>query len=194
MTRRADIEERLLEMKNMSELMIDLAYSAVLFDSEEIAQEVQDLEDAQDRRYAQLQRDLLQAVKANEIDPEVALALGGLAIATENVADAARDIADVVLRDVEPHPVLKVSMGEADAIITRLVVDHGAPIDGVTLGDAKVQTDTGMLVFAIRRGDSWILGPSADVAPSASDVLLARGPEEGVEKLRALVAAPGAKE
>ncbi|MEM2487936.1 MAG: PhoU domain-containing protein, partial [Thermoproteota archaeon] len=38
------VREILLEMKNLSELMIDLAYSAALFNDKELAEEVLELE------------------------------------------------------------------------------------------------------------------------------------------------------
>ena len=40
-----NLKDVLIEMKNISELMVDLAYSAVLFESHPIADEVIDLEE-----------------------------------------------------------------------------------------------------------------------------------------------------
>jgi len=42
------VRDLLVEIKNLSELMIDLAYSAVLFDSRELAEEVLELEESVD--------------------------------------------------------------------------------------------------------------------------------------------------
>ncbi|RLI86019.1 MAG: potassium channel protein, partial [Archaeoglobales archaeon] len=42
---RRTVKDLLIEIKDTSEIIVDLAYSAILFDSEDIAEEVLDLED-----------------------------------------------------------------------------------------------------------------------------------------------------
>ncbi|RLF49893.1 MAG: hypothetical protein DRN20_00810, partial [Thermoplasmata archaeon] len=44
-----NVREILREMKDISELMVDLAYSAIIFDSKDIAREVKKLEEKMDR-------------------------------------------------------------------------------------------------------------------------------------------------
>jgi len=53
------IEKKVLEIKDTSELMIDLAYSSLLYDNKTIAEEVYDLENDIDEKYDQLQREIL---------------------------------------------------------------------------------------------------------------------------------------
>jgi uncharacterized protein with PhoU and TrkA domain len=52
---------------------------------------------------------------------------------------------------------------------------------GRTLGDINLETETGVRVIAIRRGDDWELHPGRDTEVRAGDVLLCRGPEAGIE-------------
>ena len=40
-----NVKDLFVEMKNISELAVDLAYSSILFDSEKMAEEVDDLEE-----------------------------------------------------------------------------------------------------------------------------------------------------
>ena len=54
------VEEIVLEMKDKSELMIDLAYSSILYDSEKLAKEVYDLEDLVDVLYQTIQKKTLE--------------------------------------------------------------------------------------------------------------------------------------
>lgn len=180
----------LLHLKDTSELMVDLSYSSFLYDREEIAEEVFSLEDDVDRRNSRVQRTAMELHRDGEVSLDQALATIRLAQAAEVIADSATEISDAVLRDVETHPVFRMSMEESDVQIARVVVADGAALDGATLGDEHVATATGMRVIAIRRGDDWLYGPGKDTSIQAGDVLVARGPDEGVEGLEALAQQP----
>lgn len=184
------IEDILLEMKNTSELMVDLAYSAVLYNNEDIAQEVAELEEAVDEMHLALQRATLENFERHKLTRDHAVAFLRLGQATEAIADSANMIADVILRDVELHPILSMSIQESEVNIARVRVDPGSGIDGKTIGSAHVATDTGMWIIAIRRGRSWIYGPKMDTELHAGDVLIARGPEDGQQALRELARGP----
>ena len=56
------VEEIVLEIKDKSELMVDLAYSSLLYDNKTIAKEVYDLEDFIDNLYKNLQRQSIQSI------------------------------------------------------------------------------------------------------------------------------------
>jgi len=56
-------EDIVLEIKDKSELMVDLAYSSVLYDNKTIAEEVYDLENLVDNLYRALQKKSLEDVK-----------------------------------------------------------------------------------------------------------------------------------
>ena len=99
-------EDMVLEIKDKSELMIDLAYSSLLYDNKVIAKEVYDLENLIDNLYQDIQKNALHEVQKGKLTPDDALTLMKLAQAGEQIADAAQEIADVELRDVELHPIL----------------------------------------------------------------------------------------
>jgi uncharacterized protein with PhoU and TrkA domain len=64
-----------------------------------------------------------------------------------------------------------------------------APAIGRTLRDISLPTETGMWVMAIRSGMDWEFDPGPDDIVSEGDVLLFRGPEEGVNLIRELMGA-----
>ena len=72
----------------------------------------------------------------------------------------------------------------------RVKVREGAAVIGRTLRELSLPTETGMWVMAIRSGIEWRFDPGPDDVLSEGDVLLARGPEEGVNLLRLLAGAP----
>ena len=115
----------------------------------------------------------------------VYLGLIRLHVATENIPDAAAEMAEVVLRDIEPHPVLKLAIKEAEETVTQACVTDNSPLINKTLKEARVHEETGMWVLAIKRGEKS-LRPKPDTKIELGDVLIASGYAEGVEALKKL--------
>jgi uncharacterized protein with PhoU and TrkA domain len=113
------------------------------------------------------------------------LGLIRLGVATERIADAAAEMAEVVLRDIEPHPVLKLAIKEAEETVTQACVSEGSPLINKTLKEARVPEETGMWILAIKRGETS-LRPKPYIKIQLGDVLLASGYAEGVEDLQKL--------
>jgi uncharacterized protein with PhoU and TrkA domain len=177
------VEDVVLEIKDKSELMVDLAYSSLLYDNQIIAKEVYDLEDLLDNLYKNLQRQTLEQVENKKLSVNDALTVLRLAEAGEQIADAAQEIADVELRDVELHPILKMSIRESDQVFTRVQVDKKSILNGKTLGQLKLASETGMMVIAMRHGDRWLYGPNKNTKIDSGDILFAKGPEDGEKHL-----------
>jgi uncharacterized protein with PhoU and TrkA domain len=179
-----EIVERLVELKNTSELMIDLAYSSLLLNNRELAEEVQRLEEHVDK----LHTDFELLVLKSEFKKEEArgfLGLIRLGVATEKIADAAAQISEVVLRGIEPHPVLQLSIREAEETVAYVPVARDSPLVDKTLLEARIPEETGMWILAIRRGDKYVR-PKPDSKIEGGDVLIASGYAEGVQDLKKL--------
>ena len=169
-------------MKNMSELMVDLAYSAVLFNSKAAAEEVITLENEVNSMNYEIKKESLVAARSYE-DAEKLTALLEIAEAAETMANAAKDLADLVITGFKPHPVFKMVMEESDKSIARVTIDESSELANNTLGDLLLVNRTGMRVIAIRRGVSWIYGPDKHTVILEDDVLLAKGSETGSDIL-----------
>jgi len=180
------VEDIVLEIKDKSELMIDLAYSSLIYDNTTIAKEVYDLEDMIDGLYKSLQRQTLEQVENKKLGVNDALTVLRLAEAAEQIADAAQEIADVELRDVELHPILKMSIRDSDVVFTRAQVKDNSILCNKTLGELKLASETGMMVIAMRHGDKWLYGPNKNTKIDSGDILFAKGPEDGEKHLIAL--------
>lgn len=177
------VEDIVLEIKDKSELMVDLAYSSLLYDNQTIAKEVYDLEDLVDILYKTLQKKTIENVKNKKLSADDALTVLRLAEAGEQIADAAQEIADVELRDVELHPILKMSIRESDQVFTRVKVDDESILAHKTLGELKLASETGMTIIAMRHGNKWLYGPTKHTKIDPGDVLFAKGPEDGEKHL-----------
>lgn len=188
--RKRRIEDLLLEMKDTSELMVDLAYSAVFYHSESIAREVRELEESVGENLTDLQRLTLEAVGSGSLTVDTALVLIRVAQGAEVIANSALEIADVVLRDVELHPVLAEAIRTSDSTITKVTVDAGSEFAGRTLRASEFETETGMRVLAVKRHARWHSGVEGDFRLEAGDLLVAMGPAEAEEELLERCAAP----
>jgi uncharacterized protein with PhoU and TrkA domain len=184
-SRKRNVKDILVEMKDTSELMVDLAYSALLTNSKDIAEEVFELEQKMDDLRYEIETLLLLAART----PEEAADLSGIlhvAVAAENIADSAEEIADVVLRGVGDHPIYKTMLGESEEQVVRTRVDGGSELSGKTLGEFRVSSKTGCYIRAIRRGMVWIYNPKRDTKILEGDILITSGSENAVDMLKKL--------
>lgn len=173
----------IVEMKNTSELAVGLAYSALLLESEEVATEVQALESKTDHLKQNLEEWVLDAAGGVD-DPTELRGLLHLASSAEVIADAALETADVVMRDIDLHPVIAEAIRESNEIIASVDVAEGSELDGRTLGDLLVESETGMYVMAVHRGDDeWVYSPTSGTTIEEGDALIARGPRNGKARL-----------
>ena len=179
-----EIVERFVELKDTSELMMDLAYSSLLLNSRELAEEVQRLEEYVDKRHTDFEL-LVLSSKFKKEEARGFLGLIRLGVVTEKIADAAAEIAEVVLRGIEPHPVLKLTIEEAEETVTYVRVTEGSSLVNKTLRETRIPEETGMWVLAIRRRDKCIR-PKPDSKIEAGDILIASGYAEGEEDLKKL--------
>lgn len=175
------IESMLIELKDTSEFMVDLAYSSLLYNNTEIAEEVIFLEGRMDELGADIQEQLLNVAKDN---PDVVAKFSvilRLQMAAEEIANAAASIADVVLRGLGEHPVIQMSIQESEVTIERATVSDDSILVGKTFGDIRLGSISGMYVIAIKRGNQFIYGPNKFTVINAGDVLIARGPDESAD-------------
>ena len=179
------ITQDLVELKDTSEMMMDLAYSALLLNSRYLAEEVRLLEDRVDRLHTEFE--LL--VLSSRVESEETRGLLGLirmGVVTERIADAAAEIAEVVLRGGEPHPILSMVIQDAEETVETAELSEGSVLVGKTLKEARIPEETGMWVLVVKRGERWIR-PRPDIVLRVGDVIIASGYAEGEADFQGLV-------
>jgi uncharacterized protein with PhoU and TrkA domain len=181
----------LIEMKNISESAVGLAYSSLLFNDRSLAAEVGTLEARSDMLQDELESWVLRA-SPEARNPDDLRGLLRVGAASEAICDAARDMTWYVERGEELHPVVQLALSETEETGYETVVEHGSVAEGRTLKDLRIETETGMFVLAVQRGRRWIYRPRARFALEAGDRLIAIGPEEGGAELDSLVRVPAA--
>src|SRR5436309_15636349 len=127
-----NVKELLVEAKDASELMVDLAYAAVFFNEASLAEEVEELEERLDGYLRRLREVAMLAARS----PEDAEAMGGvlhIAGAIEKIGQAASDIARVVQAKLGIPDALRRDLRHADEIIGRVKVREGSTAIGQSL-------------------------------------------------------------
>ena len=175
----------LIEMKNLSEVAVGLAYSALLYGDAGLAREVVSIENEMDEMRYRLERWILLA--ARHIDDSSRLrGMLHLATASEAITDCAMEMVWMVEKGEEIHPVLSAAVGESDEIVLKLTVSPGSPADGKSLETLQLETETGMYELAVNRGGRWTYRPRDSFVLRGGDSLLATGVPEGLEPLAEL--------
>jgi uncharacterized protein with PhoU and TrkA domain len=174
------VKEVLAEMKDTAELLIDLSYSAVLLGSDEVAEEVLELEDRMDVLQLRARMSLLMAARSPE-DAEALAPVLGMVGAAEKISDAAGDIAKIVLEDIGLPDAMRAALPEAVETLVRARIVADSPFTDRTLVDINLETETGVRALAIRRRGDWLFNPGPETVLRADDVVLFRGPEEGID-------------
>ncbi len=181
------VKELLTEMKDVSELILDLAYSAVLFDSKEIGDEVSYLESKMDRLKYKIRLASMLAARTVE-EAEQLTGILQVAQAAETIANAAGDMVKLLDINIESRPFIPSILGDADEKINTTVIGSSSSISGKTLGELSLESELGVRIIAIRRKKKWIYDPEDDMILKAGDRLIARGVMDGFQRFKRFAA------
>lgn len=175
------ILEMLIQMKDTSELLINLAYSALLANNKDIAEDIFELEEKFDNFHTEFELEVLK-LDLPEGEEKRRLGLIRLGVAAENLADAAAQIAEIVLRGVDVHPLMQLALQEADERVSRETVEPNSILANKTLRQLRLEQH-GTRVFAVKRNNNWTYDPSGRFKLLPGDIIYAGGYKEAVEKL-----------
>lgn len=179
------VRDLLIEIKDYSELMIDLAYSAALFDSKELAREVLELEERVDTLAYLLNMNVMIAVRDAQ-DAESLVGVSAVASAADKISDAAADIASLVIQNIGIHPLVREAFEKTEERLKRIVVKPASTLAGSTLENLELAARMGVDIIAIRRKRRWLINPEKTEKIEEDDVLIVRGAPHGVVELQSL--------
>ncbi|NJF25911.1 potassium channel family protein [Thermococcus sp. Bubb.Bath] len=179
-----NVKEIFVEMKNTAELMVDLAYSAVLFREKEMAEEVLELEEYLDLlNYNLTVRAVLSARNLRDAERITSILQMGHSI--DEISNAAADLAKMVIEE-KLHPLINEVILESEETIGKAIVSPESVLVGKTLEELDLPTNTGVWVIAIRRGKRWLFDPDEDTGIMPGDILIGRGTRTALDYLKEL--------
>jgi uncharacterized protein with PhoU and TrkA domain len=177
------VREMLTEMKDTSEVIVDLAYAALVFDSQEMAEEVQHLERRMDTLLYNIRIKAMLSARTKR-DAEQLAGLLQVASSAEVISNAAGDNVNLLRHDSDKRPFLPIVLKEAEERIKSLTLAERSDMVNRTIEEMGVESETGMRIIALKRGKRWIYGPEANNRLKAGDLIIVRGTENGFEVLR----------
>jgi uncharacterized protein with PhoU and TrkA domain len=177
------VRELLTQMKDKSELIVDLAYSAMIFNSPEIGKKVHEIESEMDTLMYRIRMQTMLATRTVEDGKQFAGILQ-IASAAEEISNAAGDMVDLLERSVETRPFLPFMLQEGDEKIEAVWLDQKSCIAGKTISELAIETELGVRVIAVKRGKRWIYSPDSRTTLVAKDIVICRGVIEGMDYLR----------
>lgn len=177
------LRELIQQMKDTSELMIDLSFAALLYRDRQIAEDVQEIEEQMDALNYTAKMTVLEM--AQNVSREGLVSVLELITATENIGDAAVEIASNVYRG-DIHPIFKEAMQETEDIVVRIRISEDSVLVDQTLEALKLATKTGMHVFLVKRFREYLVNPVKDFTFREGDIIFAEGPPEGKSLLESL--------
>ena len=184
-----NLKDMLTEAKDTSELMVDLAYAAIFYNSEDISEEVFRLEEILNDLVFDM-RSLAIFAARSHADAEQMAGILQVVQDIEKIGNAANDIAKIVVKRLGIPRELLDDLPEAEEIAVRVRIEPESELDGRALDDLDLPVETGMRPIAVRSGSEWHFDPDPEDVLRAGDVLFLLGPPEGVAEVRELAGAP----
>ncbi|MHA1617088.1 MAG: potassium channel family protein [Candidatus Njordarchaeales archaeon] len=179
------IQKMIIELKNKVELMIDLAYSAVMLNDKEIAEEVLRMEEYIDWLLLQYEDAVLSLIlRETNSDKLQIIGLLRFGKSLEEIADSAARIAENIMRGLESHYILAKVAEEGGEFVSVFKVEEGSILANKTISQTGIEKKFDVQIIAVRRGDQWIFDPKDDFVILPGDVLIIRGFVESLDDLR----------
>jgi len=173
--------DNLLQLKEISQLMVDLAYSALLTRSREIVSEILEMENYVDELVSEV-KDMV--IISKDLSIKEKMGIIGLADAYEEIADAAVNIVYGLSKGLEPHPIIDAVIDEA---LERLaIIEVRDEMVGKTLSSLEL-AKKGIIVLAVKRGKTWIITPPySRLKLSKGDMLVVKYYSEAEDEIAKL--------
>ncbi|MEM3536539.1 MAG: TrkA C-terminal domain-containing protein [Candidatus Bathyarchaeia archaeon] len=179
------VRQLLLEMKNLSELMIDLAYSSALFNDKELAEDVLELERRVDNLAYLLDMTIMIAARDAK-DAETLTGVSTVAAATDKISDAAADISAIVTQNIGVHPIVSEIFERVEERLMRVKVSENSILAEKQIGELDLAARIGVDMIAIRRNKDWIINPKKTEQIKNGDIIIARGAPSGIKEFKEL--------
>jgi uncharacterized protein with PhoU and TrkA domain len=179
------VRDLFLEMKNLSELMIDLAYSAALFSDRELAEEILELEGRVDTLDYLLEMTIMIAAR-DAHDAEALTGVSTVATAADKISDAAGDIAAIVTQNIGVHPLVGQVFEKVEERLMQAKVSADSSLVDKRVGELDLAAKMGVDIIALRREKDWIINPQKTEHIRSGDILIVRGVHSGIREFKGL--------
>jgi len=170
------------EMKDISEVIVDLAYASLMYNSEDLASSVNEFDEKMDDLKYAIRVKVMLAARTKE-DATQLSGLLQVASAADSIAHEAREIVKLLSVPVEKRPFIPRILNESDEKIKMARISANSEMVGNTIGYLMVEANTGTKIIALRNRQGWLYDPDDDTKLRAGDDIIIRGTEDGYNRL-----------
>ena len=182
-----EIQRNYVLITDISETMIELAFAALFFTNEEVAEDVLEMEELMDGLNIAFEKDLLDLTKLID-SPRDLTGIMRIIFSCELIADAAAHIAEIIIKGFEPHRILQQAIRETSEIVVREIISEESYFRGKTYTELQDRRyKRGFHIIALKRGDKWIYSFKSDFIFELGDLIIGLGPKETVDQWRRCV-------
>jgi len=174
-----EVAKDLIRLKDIGEIMLDLAYLAVLTNNKDLALEVLELEEYVDQLHIDLERKVVRKLRKD--NPDEVVTILRTIICLENIADAAAEIAAIVTSEVTPPPILKRVIEESEERV--MIATIPKRLSGKTIEELNLDVH-GAVVIALKRDHEWLLDPKDTTVLEEGNKLIIRCYKESLDQVR----------
>ena len=187
MAKRKNLKEILIQLRDFSQLMVQLGYAAIMEDSIELAKEtlrvkayIRDLD-------FELRKEALMVARLSKYSkgdiPQIANILQ-IGVAIKEMSDGVDDLIDIAIRDIGVHPIIQMAFSRKEMRTMRYEVEPGSKLDGKKLEALDIDPKSECRTIAVRRKSEWFLDPRPTMKIIEGDVLIVEGRNETMNKVR----------
>ena len=170
-----NIVDYLIGLKDTSEVMVDIAYGAVLYNNKELAQLVSNMEKRVDTIRNKAEVAVLKIAKTPTEDISSLQGLLRIIEATEDISDAANQIAKIVLEGIPSHSIIELVIEESDESIFEQTVEDASVIVGKTIPTGNYLDEFGIRVLALKRAAGHFFKPRRRTKIRVGDTIIFTG-------------------
>ncbi|MGB9727568.1 MAG: potassium channel family protein [Nitrososphaeria archaeon] len=176
------VREILKEMHDTTTLMVDLAYSSIIFNDKDLAEEVIELNE----KIKELRLALLMHTAIVIKDADDAEALSGvlqMGAISDFISHAAKNISNIILLGLAVPPEILSAFAKTQERFIRVKAASNSILLKKTIDELSLETNIGVKIIAVRRGHDIITNPSGNFRIVEGDILIAKGSDVSVSEL-----------
>ena len=170
-------KDALKQIKDLCSIMVDLAFSSIIFEDKELADEVKELRDLAVKLNYLLTMSLQVAVRDGR-DAQATIPLVVLGQASKDIANSATDIANVLIKDLSQRVARDLMRGK---------ISEESILKGYAIKDITEKMNYSVTIYGLRQDGKWVIKPDQSIKLEAGDLILASGSSSGISLLKLLV-------
>ncbi len=179
-------KDALKQIKDLCSIMVDLAYSSIIYEDKGLADEVKELRDLTVRLNYLLTMSLQVAVRDGR-DAQATIPLVVLGQASKDIANSATDISNVLVKGFTVHQTIKDMSQRVARDLMKGAISEESILKGYTIKDITEKMNYSVTIYGLRQDGKWKIKPNKDTQLKADDVILASGSSSGISLLKLLV-------